>query len=209
MMRKSLSAIIVVSLLCAYPVFAKSAGNRPYVVAFSEVGAPFYARCIPDEPYGSKGVTQILRVKKEGDEVVTSYAWFNRNGLVLGWSPIAGKVAVMRVRQDEGLPPEKQVEFSFYLGEKLLRSWTTADLTRLGAGTGTGKMSTGGHKRGPRAVYHVEGCIQAHNTNDYYFSVRLNEKTVLAFDVLTGGLVRVERDEKDPAKERLVPVEDK
>ena len=203
-LKLSLFVLFVVTMVSA-TAWAKSAGNRVYVVAF-EGHSPIYARCIPDESNGSKGITQIVRVRREGDEVFTTYAWYNRHGLVMGWSPKAGKVAVMRMKQNEGLTIEKQIEFGFYLGDQFLRSYTTADLVKLGA-----KLERDAHAiesglgvSSKRAVYSVEGCKQAWNTNDYYFSVRLNESHTLNFDIVTGRLCRVE---KDGSKQRLVPAD--
>jgi hypothetical protein len=184
---------------------AKSASNQPYVAAFGEQ-APFYARCIPEKGRGNDGTTQILRVRPERDEVVAIHAWYNRNGIVMGWSPKAGKVAVMRVRQDEGLAVEKQIEISFYLGDQFLRTYTTAGLAKLGAKVERDASAVEGGlgASSKRAVYRVEGCKQVWNTNDFYFSVRLDETQTLSFDVLTGKLCRIE---KDGRKERLVPVD--
>ena len=113
----------------------------------------------------------------------------------------------MRVRQDEGLPPDKQIELSFHLGEQFLRSYTTEDLAKLGAKV---EQDANAVERGlgltsKRAVYQIEGCKQAWNTNDYYFSVRLDETQTLSFDIITGRLCRVV---KDGSKQRLVPVEE-
>jgi hypothetical protein len=203
-MRRFIATAILLVMAFGNSAGAKIAGNGPYVVVL-EGQSPFYARCIPDESKGSKGTTQVLRVRREGDEAITTYAWYNKHGLVMGWSPKAGEVAVMRIKQDEGLAIEKQTEFSFYLGGQLLRSYTTADLVKLGA-----KVERDAHAiegglgvSSKRAVYRVEGCKQAWNTNDYYFSVRLDETRTLAFDILTGNLCRVE---KDGRKQRLVPV---
>jgi hypothetical protein len=204
MKRSLIMASLMILTTCSY-VVAKGAGNRPYVAAF-ENQSSFYARCMPAKKIGSEGTTQIMRIRKEGDEVIATYVWYNRNGLVLGWSPKAGKVAVMRVREDEGLLADKQIEFSFYLGDQFLRSYTTHDLVKLGA-----KMErdwraneNGFDASSKRAAYSVEGCKQAWNTNDYYFSVKLNEAQTLNFDILTGKLCRVE---KNGSKQRLVPAD--
>ena len=204
-MIKALPAVILLTLGISDLAVAKSAGNRPYIAAFDDQ-SPFYARCIPAKITGSEGNTQILRLRPEGDEVVATFAWYNRHGLVMGWSPKAGKVAVMRVRQDAGLPVERQIEFSFYLGDQWLQSYTTEDLVKLGAKVELDRMAVedGLGVSSKRAVYRVEGCKQAWNTNDYYFSIRLNETQTLSFDILTGGLCRVE---KDGNKQHLVPVE--
>ena len=76
----------------------------------------------------------------------------------MGWSPKAGKVAVMRMRQDEDLPVEKQIEFSFYLGDQFLRSYTTADLVKLGAKVelDANAVEAGLDASSKRAVYRVE-----------------------------------------------------
>lgn len=205
-MRQSIAIVILLLMAFDSSAVAKSAGNRPYVAAFEEQ-SPFFARCIPAESRGSKGSTQIVRVRRTGDEVIATYAWYNRYGLVMGWSPKAGKVAVMRMKQDEGLAIEKQIEFSFYLGDQFLRSYTTADLVTLGAKVESDRIGIMEHGLGAsskRAVYRVEGSKQVRCTNDCYFSVRLDETRTLAFDILTGNLCRIE---KDGAKQRLVPVE--
>jgi hypothetical protein len=202
-MRRSLITVILLILVTCGHAEAKRAGNRPYVAAFEEQ-SPFYARCIPDKSRGSEGTTQILSLRAEGDEVIATYAWYNRNGIVMGWSPMAGKVAIMRMRQDEGLAIEKQIEFSFYLGDKFLRSYTTANLVKLGAKVEPDASAIEGDlgASSTRAVYHVEGCKQVWGTNDYCFSVKLDETRTLVFDILTGNLCRIE---KDGAKQRLVP----
>ena len=204
-MREPIAAVILLVTAFGSSLAAKNAGNGAYVVAFGEQ-SPFYARCLPDESRGSKGTTQIMRVRSKQDETITTYSWYNRNGLVLGWSPKAGKVGVMRVRQDEGLPPEKQVEFSFYLGERHLKSFTTAELVKLGAKVRPDRIAI---ERGRgisaiRAKYRLEGCKQVPRTNDYYFAVRLDDTRTLSFDILTGKLCRIE---KDGSNQRLVPVE--
>jgi len=204
-MRRSLMAAVLLMVATCGTAGAKSAGNRSYVATFEEQSG-FCARCIPDKSRGSEGTTQILCLQPKGDEVITTYAWYNRNGIVMGWSPKAGKVAVMRVRRDEGLAVEKQVEFSFYLGDQFLRSYTTADLVKLGAKVerDADALEAGLDASSKRAVYRVEGCKQVWNTNDYYFSVRLDETRTLSFDILTGKLCRIE---KDDGKQRLVPAE--
>jgi len=196
-------SLVMMLALCSHAA-AKSADNRPYAAAFAN-HSPFYARCIPAKASGNEGSTQILQVRPEGDEVVATFAWYNRNGIAMGWSPRAGKVAVMRVRQDEGLPPDKQIELSFYLGDQLLRSYTTEDLAKLGAKMGRDAYAFERGMTSTRVAYQVEGCMQAWNTNDYYFSVRLDETQTLSFDIITGRLCRLE---KDGSKQRLVPVKE-
>jgi hypothetical protein len=205
--RMTMCATILGSALLA---LGKDGGNGAYVVGFPG-GASIYARCVPEEVKGSKGVTQVLRVRKEGDEILASYDWYNRQ-IFLGWSPTAGKVAVLRVAQDAGLAPDKQIELSFYLGNDLVKSYTTADLVKLGArldydGIAAERGITAVDGPPKRAQYLVESCEQVWNTNDYYFRVKVNPSDVtpriLKFDIVTGKVCRVERVEGEN-KERMI-----
>jgi hypothetical protein len=189
-MRLSLFLCAATVFLFSHSADAKSAGNRPYVQSFPR-GGPFYARCIPDEVEGGKGTTQILRVQKGGDELLHTYGWYNRQGVFLAWSPKAGKVAVMRVRQDEGKALDEQIELSFYLGGELVKSYTTSDLLKLGARKVRAKDAPG-----LRASYEPGNCRQVWNTNDYYFSIKLDDARTLRFDIVTGNLCRVVREGK-------------
>ena len=158
----------------------QDAGNCPYVQSGPD--GVFYARCIPRETRGSGGFTDIYKVQKDHDELVDHYDWFTKHGVVLGWSPIAGKVAVMAIRKDAPSPPDQQIEFSFYLGGKLLKSWTTADLNRLGAEVSPSFYG------GERAVFQVLGCEQVPRTNEYIFSIKIAKDNKVSFDILTGDL---------------------
>ena len=155
----------------------KESFNRPYVQ--SGCDGIFYARCIPAADSGSAGYTDIYRVQTDKDKLIDHYDWFTKHGIYLGWSPIAGKVAVMAIPKDAPTTPEQQIEFAFYLGGQKLRQWTTADLANLGA---TVEHSFYG---GKRAVYSVLGCKQIPNTNEYIFAIKIADKEI-AFDILTG-----------------------
>ncbi len=157
---------------------AKRAGNRPYVSTMDGMSV-FYARCIPDEVEGNKGTTTIYVVRKDGDKKTDVYPWYSPGGLYLGWSPIAGKVAVMSLRE-KAPTREQQVEFSFHLGGKLIKSYTTKDLEKMGV-----KIEPLWEEEGEGAQFRVLGCIQVPNTNDYDFVVESGGKK-LAFDILTG-----------------------
>jgi hypothetical protein len=115
--------------------------------------------------------------------LVDRYDWYTKHGVVLGWSPIAGKVALLAIRKDEPIASDKQVEISIYLGGKLLKSWTTAEFQGLGAKV---ERSVYG---GDRAVFTVAGCEQIRGTNEYIFVVGFGDKKV-SFDILTGSEYR-------------------
>jgi len=104
---------------------------------------------------------------------------------------VGATASVMRFRQDEGKEFDKQIELSFYLGGKLLKSYTTADLVKLGARTARSSADLG-----PRAIYKPIECRQVPNTNDYYFAIDLENGTTLRFNVLNGKLCRLVEDKQ-------------
>jgi hypothetical protein len=180
-----IASILLLALLFAgsfipTAVAFKDAGNCPYVQ--SGPGGVFYARCIPQDATGSAGSTDIYKVQKERDELIDHYNWFTKHRVVLGWSPIAGKVAVMAVHKDAPTSPAKQVEIGFYLGGTLLKSWTTAELKKLGAEVSPSEYG------GERALFQVLDCEQIPGTNKYVFTIQLGKDKKVSFDILTGDL---------------------
>ena len=170
---------------------AKEAPNRPYV-QFGP-GGVFYARCIPAAATGTSGSTEVYKVQTDRDERVDRYDWYTKHGVVLGWSPVAGKVAVLAIRPQPSNSADKQVELSFYLGGKLLKSWTTAQLQSLGADDVV-------EKPGERhAMIQVLGCEQIPGSNESVFIIQIANAKKLSFDILTGDLY-VNDSAKHPSK---------
>jgi hypothetical protein len=97
--------------------------NVPYVQSMAD-GGVFYARCILEGADGGAGKTTIYRVRKDQDEVVDRYAWYSRRGVVLGWSPIAGKVALMSASQVEPAADGTTAALNFYLGGEHRKSYS-------------------------------------------------------------------------------------
>ena len=171
-------AVVVVTACLAGQAAAKARSNYPYVQSGPD-GA-FYARCIPAGPDGTEGTTVIYRVQKGADQVVDAYDWYSKKGVVLGWSPIAGKVAVMSLSGKAASEPDKQVELSFYLGGKLLASYTAKDLADWGADKY--RLDTRDERR---PMFSVLGCEQIPLTNNYVFTIDVTGRK-LRFDILTG-----------------------
>ncbi len=174
---------------------AKAAFNRPYVACIK--GGVFYARCIPSGKSDSTGFTDLYRVGMEKDERVAHYDWYSREGLVLGWSPIAGEVAIMARRNEPADSPDKQIELSFYLGGKHLRSWTTAELQTLGATVGWVKEH---EPLTRRAELQLGDWEQIDNSNEYIFTVRFAGGKKASFDILTGEVYRPHKLTQEQAK---------
>jgi len=191
MKRRILSCVELLAFLSLGTSFAsgssaaKAAVNRPYVACMK--GGAFYARCIPSGKFDSAGVTDIYSVGKEKDERIAHYEWYSRDGLVLGWSPIAGEVAVMARRSEPADLPDERIELSFYLGGKHLKSWSTADLQKLGTTVGWVKAEKP-MVRG--AEFQLDGWEQIDNSNEYVFSVQFADGKKVSFDILTGEVYR-------------------
>jgi len=168
-------AMLIGSLIATSPAWARDDRSNFAYVQSIETGV-FYARCIPAESEGTKGHTQIYSVSRDKDRLVDSYDWYTR-AVILGWSPIAGKVAVMALGGTPSSDSNKQVEFSFYLGGKFLHSYTAEDLINWGANSW--RSSEG------RMDFKVIGAEQIPGTNEYVFSIEIKGKK-LSFDILTG-----------------------
>lgn len=154
---------------------SRTTTNFPYVQSM-QMGV-FYARCVPQAIEGTKGTTKIYHVGKDQDELMNSYDWYAKNGLVLAWSPIVGKVAVMALGGSPTDGPGTQTEISFYLGGKFLKAYTSQDLKGWGADV---------WQRGGRgAIFQVLEQEQIPGTNEYVFSIEIKGKK-FSFDILTG-----------------------
>lgn len=175
MLSRALLFVACLQLLEIMPVSAsKAAQDFPYV--YSDLDGIFYARCIPTT---GAGKTEIYQVKADKDQLIDTYDVYSRNGLRLGWSPIAGKVAMMLIRPKDNPDLNKQEELVFFLGGKRLMQYTTGDLEKLGARV-TPDMHNGKH-----AQYKVIGARQVPATNEYDFVISIQEKEI-GFNILTG-----------------------
>ena len=154
----------------------KRAGNRPNVISMEE--GIFYARSIPSNSSGDAGTTEIYLVRKDHDKKIDSYNWFNQGMIVLSWSPIKGKVAVMRHSNSE-----KNHPLSFYLGGELIKYYTKEDLQHFGV-----KLSR--TSCGERFIFKRLGQYQVPGTNNYVFKIESPSAGIMAFDTITGERVK-------------------
>lgn len=163
-------------------VVSKSIANRSYVQ--SGLTGRFYIRAIPAEAKGDKGTTFLYLVKDETDEIVDKYNWFARRGVVMGWSPIAGKVAILKIGGLISRNFEKQVEFSIYLGGKHLKTYTTNHLIKMGA-----EVTSYSLDLKERAKIEFLECKQMVD-NEYAFAVKISKTKTVFLDILTGKIYR-------------------
>jgi len=158
----------------------KQAPPRTYV--YSGLDGIFYARCSPPKT-GHPARTQVFRVEEKQDMPVDSYEFFSPR-IELGWSPIAGKVAVLATRLANSADLSKQHELDFYLGGKHLKTYSTQDLMQMGAPTSMRLYEDGGK----RAEFKLVGCQQVPGTNEYNFVISFASGKTCQFDILTGAL---------------------
>ncbi len=178
--RAVLLTLLLVGVLSPALASKKRVDNFAYVQ--SGLGGRFYVRCVPDSPRGESGSTVVYRVRSDEDEIVDRYDWYSRDGVVLGWSPIVGKVAILRKGGQSSPDHSKQHEFSFHLGGEHLKTYTTEDMVKMGANIPS-KKGDGGDKR---AEIEFSGCNQVPGTNDYVFVVAVNGSKTIQFNILTG-----------------------
>jgi len=132
--------------------------------------------------------------------LLEEHAWFERSTrpsrlflLSVGWDrrkqkPLMAIFRPHRARSPSG--PDKQVEFSIYLGGKLIRSYTTKTLKGLGAEV----VTDAGHHHRPKGDYAVytfqgyDGYLQG-KTKYGCLAFKLGKKTVL-IDISTGDVIR-------------------
>ena len=152
---RMIAAVVLMGLACGMAWASKPRSNFSYVQSGPD--GVFYARCVPDEAEGTRGTTKVYRVGKQRDDLVDGYDWYVRPGVVLGWSPIAGKVAIMALGGPPAPGSDTPPELSFHLGGERLASYTAVDLKEWGAeitapqllGRGTSRLQGRRMRAGP------------------------------------------------------------
>ena len=176
------SVLVAMIMVTGAALAGKVGPHRAYVQSGPDrLGSGLYARCVPSDDRGSAGRTKVFRVRAEGDAVLDEYDWFAPGGLVLGWSPIAGKVALLALMQDEPADDWKAQEaLRFAMGGERLASYTNGQLIEMGA------EETADSVYGMRAGFRIIGCEQLPGTNEYDFVLGIDDGKTLRFDITTG-----------------------
>jgi len=152
-------------------------------------------RSIPSEDFGSKGKTQVLRVRNSGDELLDEYPVYMRGELYLGWSPILGKWCLVhlepaRVSSDIDFDNMGKVtRLAFYVGGKEIFSYSSEDLQKLGLERKVAHLTNN-----LTGSFTVHGIDQIPLTNHYVFAMertvgnQTNTEKVL-LDITTGKVL--------------------
>lgn len=166
--------LLLAALITTEASACKRSENRANVTAIDE--GIFYARSIPASSVGIEGKTDIYLVGVNEDKKIDSYNWFNRNQLVLAWSPVVGKVAVLKYD-----PENEDAALAFYIGGKFLKSYSYVELQKLG-------VKTINKYCGTHLGLKILGQEQIPNTNDYVFKIEFESSGIKMFDITTGEI---------------------
>jgi hypothetical protein len=95
----------------------------------------YYAKAIPDEPYGSKGVTKIYVVNKEEDQLIETYPWYSQyiDLHYTLWGISVVRIGTCRMAQEVS---KDDLAIGLYLVGKTLREYSTLDLVPAIKGSG-------------------------------------------------------------------------
>lgn len=137
-----------------------------------------YAKAIPSEADGSKGMTRIYVVREGVDQLVDTYPWYAPQ---IDLQVTAGGISVVRIgRWRRGQKPDaNDLAIGFYLSGNTLKEYSTLDISRIENNSG-GVLSYFGITR-------VKGYRWV-RPNDYAFDVETGSDKTISFDVRTGAL---------------------
>lgn len=171
--------VISAALLATIRIARGDQEASSHVYVQSSTSGCYYAKCIPDEPYGTKGKTLVYHVGRDEDVLVHTFDWFSTRIYVQGtaWGP-----SVIRFGpwHRGAAPSADHLAIALYRNGDLLKEYSTKEIAALG---GFGK--TVSHY----TVFRKELGYRWIASNDYAFDVELHNGNILSFDVKTGEVI--------------------
>ncbi len=105
----------------------QEAGNRTYVTA-SEYGQ-FYAKSIPHETYGLRGVTKVYQVGEKEDTLIQTYPWYSPRIFLEGFTGAQTVYVVQLGPWHRGhKASDEHHAIAFYKNDTLLKKYSTLDI---------------------------------------------------------------------------------
>jgi hypothetical protein len=164
------------------PLWADQEASNIPVVRSGQWGR-VYAKSIPSENYGTKGITKIYRTGKDTDTLETTFQWYS-NKIYLQANMVNPKggygTSVVRFGPwARGRHPQKEhLAMAFYLNNRLLRRYSTLDIYNIS------KKYTGsiGHYR---VIKSVKGYRWV-RSNTYAFDIETFDGNIVSFNAATG-----------------------
>jgi len=138
-----------------------------------------YAKSVPSECYGMKGVTKVFVVGSKEDKLVQTFNWFSNPIYLLSTGPGISVVRFgpwMRGRRASA----EDFAIGFYLNGKVLKEYTTLDI----AGSPENVSWSESHYRVFRSILGYRFT----DKNSWVFDVVLIDGTKIVFDTRTGKM---------------------
>ena len=191
MFKALLVFIISLLLFLGFDVDARAdqeAGNRTYVAA-SEYGQ-FYAKSIPHQRYGLKGVTKVYQVGEKADTLIQTYPWYSPRIFLEGFTGTKTVYVVQLGPWHRGHKASHEHHaIAFYKNDTLLKKYSTLDIV----GSAENVSFSVSH-------YTVFAKILGFRRpfgNQLVFDVEGHSGELLSFDTETGALLtKAEEDVK-------------
>lgn len=149
---------------------------------------------MPEEVYGTKGVTEIYLARKEGDRLLHTYEMYSRQIYLAGLSGRRPTVyAVLTGPWPRGHQASAgHLALAFYKNDRLLRSYSTLDL----AGAPENVTASIGHYRVIKWNLGTGGGFhRIAGSNDFVFEIETVDGRHLRFDAGTGRLMTEEEED--------------
>jgi hypothetical protein len=156
----------------------QEASNSVYIRAGTH--GRLYAKCIPEEGYGSKGQTRIYLVRRETDELQFTFDWY-ANDLQLQGTALGTSVVRFGPWARGHEASDMDLALAFYLNGKLLKSYSTLEI----AGTKKNVSASESHY----TVFKTGGRYRWVDSNYHLFEIETVDDRRLAFDVDRGELM--------------------
>jgi hypothetical protein len=122
-------ACLLMMIFGAAPASADEEASNVAYVKTSKYGRS-YAKCIPSEPYGSKGVTKVYLVREGEDQLESSYPWYSKEVYL---SDRPGGVSVVRLGPwARGQTAKREdLAIGFYFSGGTLKEYSTLDIAGM------------------------------------------------------------------------------
>jgi hypothetical protein len=161
----------------------EEAANRAYVTA-SKYGQ-FYAKSVPHESYGFKGVTRVYQVTGEEDRLIQRYDWYTPKLFVDGFGATIYVVQMGPWHRGHLASPDEHA-IAFYKDDRLLKKYSTLDI----AGAKDNVSSSVSHY----TVFSGEPVFRRPFGNHLIFDIKTHTGETLSFDTETGLIISKEEE---------------
>ena len=154
------------------------ASNRAYVTA-SEYGQ-FYAKSVPHESYGLKGITSIYRVSEGEDILLQTYDWYSPRLFLEGFGDTVYVVQMGPWHRGRSANATDHA-VAFYKNDKLLKKHSTLDVV----GIEDNVSNSESHYR----VFSGEPRFRRPFGDKLFFDIKTHNGKPLLFNTETGFLI--------------------